>query len=1772
MLAIPDGFRIASAYVDVSLNQDELLRQIGEVEAELSDLSGTIKFDIDQNSLAAAIEKAKAAFASQAGAMPITFDISDASLLRAIETAKEAFAAQDGVIPVTFDVSQASMLEAVEKAKAFFGVNPATMPVKFDVDSAGALSAGVLDMMLRELRDAAADLTAQTTYLDEALTALGIIQRDTADSSADLMMQTELLRVGFDGLDTRLDAVIAHLGLLSGALLTTRSAMGAVNNAAGSGTRSWTIWGQNAATVIHWIISGTAELLAVLVPATVAAGAWAFAWVQGATNVYQHLNALFTATEALGQASGQTYGEMLGLKGVWQQIQNEANPDVYQALGAALNIVKEQFGGLAETGLQVGQIFDTFMAKLVYDFSAAGGAGKTTDEILQNMVPDLTRVGEVFGNLGHFIASAASQMPGLAELLLRILADGIGLASAIAQLAARFSYAGISILTLVMGLEEFNRWGSLVVTVLGKMGLATAELSGGTGSYFLVGDRFLGILKNIYGIVPNLAFGIASLASKIPLFGAAVVGTTEDVEAARAAVIGWIDGLSALQTLGILVVAVGLGILIDKWVTATSAAQNFTAAINKQVEAARGLQTLPALGNALDDLTQRLNQSQHAVATLQASMPALATSTTRAGDAAYGYRAGLAAQASGLDTARAASQTYLKSLDQQAQNVGLATRNAQMLANTYHISVPAAMALAGAANVSLVGQLKTQSGAWTAAGEQIRDYVTGLGAMGTATGMVGNDMLALAIQEGEQGTKVEQLNQAWDSFMQNLTGGTSDLGSFIQAMGNLTNITNTTKFTLSQSTEGMSLSVAQFAKALTGTSQTSAQAWQNFDQVLGSTMPQLTDWFRIAQAEGAATGTQVSQSVLDMAASLVKYAADSKPAQAELLGFVDAAGMNIQTFPQLEKAIKATGASTANLSKNVDQATIKMGDMAQIAENLGDVMSSQVTSSISNASLKASGYYSDVTKLTEALHDNGTVGGHDAAYWANQTAIAYQNAQTIADEATGSIGKNSAAMQHNAAVTAASQSIREKLADDLEKVKTNSQGAESLLEAYTRAVLLNGSNTDATKAQRAQLIKDLANTGLTAKQATTLVNNLTTAVKHIPASGAWELLMTGKGTYTIAQAAQAYTHPAGYQGTGPPVPGQSNAKGGMIAGPGGPTDDKVPAWLSAGEYVVRASSVDKYGKELFDSLNSGHFADGGLVEQGTNVLAGQYITTMQAAMKTTVQNALVGAMLAALHTSEKAAASSGGGGYAGPGGGSASANEALARSLFPFGSSQWQDFVNIAMRESGFSNTAMNPSGAYGIAQALPSSKYPLAGRPPSEGGSSNPTAQITWMFDYIKGRYGTPANAWAHEQCVPLSMDILTQRGWLSYDELQAGDETIGFNPATELSEWTPIRAIHLYDDAPLVRMSCKTWETVCTPSHRWAALHWKHVGRKGHEGRTKNEFRREHVFVETQHINSRYSLRLAAPAQTGEGAAAISEQEAELLGWVLGDGWVIWPKSRTPGSTHWRAQRGTRPSVRLGQSKPQGVKAIDDLVKGLMFTRTVRQQRPENLPAVTWEFHRPYSAELLERSGYDHKNPVPFVLSLSETQRTAFLRGVFGAEGSETTGGTFKGVGKHYAGNKTYPQADGPKQDAITLAVYLSGKRPGVSVWDDRHHGAVFGCAEPRPGGVVRETKPFIGGESVHREDAGRGPVWCVSTDLGTWTMRHGRHVMLTGNSAGWYDKGGLLMPGVTTAVNTTGRPETVLPNSGGINITFNGSQWPGPEQIQAFTLALTSAIAHA
>lgn len=56
-----------------------------------------------------------------------------------------------------------------------------------------------------------------------------------------------------------------------------------------------------------------------------------------------------------------------------------------------------------------------------------------------------------------------------------------------------------------------------------------------------------------------------------------------------------------------------------------------------------------------------------------------------------------------------------------------------------------------------------------------------------------------------------------------------------------------------------------------------------------------------------------------------------------------------------------------------------------------------------------------------------------------------------------------------------------------------------------------------------------------------------------------------------------------------------HATGGYITGPGTGTSDSIPAWLSNGEYVMRAAAVRKYGVSFMHRINQNRFAKGGVV-------------------------------------------------------------------------------------------------------------------------------------------------------------------------------------------------------------------------------------------------------------------------------------------------------------------------------------------------------------------------------------------------------------------------------------------------------------------------------------------------------------------------------------------------------------------------------------------------
>ena len=93
---------------------------------------------------------------------------------------------------------------------------------------------------------------------------------------------------------------------------------------------------------------------------------------------------------------------------------------------------------------------------------------------------------------------------------------------------------------------------------------------------------------------------------------------------------------------------------------------------------------------------------------------------------------------------------------------------------------------------------------------------------------------------------------------------------------------------------------------------------------------------------------------------------------------------------------------------------------------------------------------------------------------------------------------------------------------------------------------------------------------------------------------------------------------------------------------------------------------------------------------------------------------------------------------------SGSAQQIAAAMLGSFGwsSSQFSCLDPLWQRESGWSVTAANPDGAYGIPQALPGAKMASAG----PDWQTDAATQIRWGLEYIKSMYGSPCGAWDHE------------------------------------------------------------------------------------------------------------------------------------------------------------------------------------------------------------------------------------------------------------------------------------------------------------------------------------------------------------------------------------------------------------------------------------------
>lgn len=355
-------------------------------------------------------------------------------------------------------------------------------------------------------------------------------------------------------------------------------------------------------------------------------------------------------------------------------------------------------------------------------------------------------------------------------------------------------------------------------------------------------------------------------------------------------------------------------------------------------------------------------------------------------------------------------------------------------------------------------------------------------------------------------------------------------------------------------------------------------------------------------------------------------------------------------------------------------------------------------------------------------------------------------------------------------------------------------------------------------------------------------------------------------------------------------------------------------------------------------------------------------------------------------------------------------------------------------------------------------------GRDAATPGSSNHGLGINvdlenlrqrWVIDQIGVMYGF-SKRWS-DACVPLQTQILTRRGWVTYDEVREDDETVGYDAEDGITKWTPILGVY-ESEQEVYRHEHGSLALEATANHRWLKTRKKCAIPEG-------EYAQLGLLSDS---GPRRRVLLAAEHEGGPGLP-VTPEEVALIAWGLTDG------------TIYRSTTSARAAVRLYQTKSVGVTAVEGLLEHFPHTR---HHSYDGGGQHAWYVGRGVFSEILHRSRLDELGVVRFVLEMSRAQRRAFLDAVGMAEGAQGS-----------TGDRRIAQQAGPRREAFAIAAALTGNLVTL---------------RPR---TVNLRRPAVDAKNLVPVSLGNLPVWCPRTALGSWTAEQDGQVFLTGNSWEWW-----------------------------------------------------------
>jgi hypothetical protein len=315
---------------------------------------------------------------------------------------------------------------------------------------------------------------------------------------------------------------------------------------------------------------------------------------------------------------------------------------------------------------------------------------------------------------------------------------------------------------------------------------------------------------------------------------------------------------------------------------------------------------------------------------------------------------------------------------------------------------------------------------------------------------------------------------------------------------------------------------------------------------------------------------------------------------------------------------------------------------------------------------------------------------------------------------------------------------------------------------------------------------------------------------------------------------------------------------------------------------------------------------------------------------------------------------------------------------------------------------------------------------------------------------------------CVPESSLALTRIGWKKYTDIKIGEDLLTYSMEKDEYEWKPALEISVFDhDEELISLSNTRHEILFTPEHRWVVEKHKQNIKKSLK---EYSYPKEVKITTGKELNTLNSIKVVSEYKGTE--SIISVEDARLLGWLLTDG-------------YFRKRKNYIEAV-IYQHPNKFLDEVKDVAGG----------RPRKPHPVSGTICVPVLKERVKRIGHllDRSKKADdwcdVVGQMSREAMEVMYDAMYKADGTVSEGRSQDSF--------ACESKDGVARTFEMLATLL-----GYRVAKNKRGYYVSKHRNLRIAAMKKEMKHYT------------GKVWCPRTENGTWVMKQGNLITITGNS---------------------------------------------------------------